>query len=214
MLDMLDLSKVKFNCPRKLIPFFSIRVFFHGHWRLTGRKGKRGDHLLFHSITSTCSRAFIHLFATLHVRWLLHIFNRTACIYQTATRWGLPPYPITTWLIDDVMLFFVCLLDDLILDFCYSDLTRKTGGLELTSIITLVLQANWLSVVVKCWRIFLRTLVFMNSILFHFVGTYFSTFHISKGKAVILRISCFWEIFLWSNNSRGKQNQLSNTENV
>ena len=36
-----------------------------------------------------------HLFATLHVRWLSHIFNRIACIYQTVTRWDLPPYRIT-----------------------------------------------------------------------------------------------------------------------
>ena len=56
--------------------FFSIRVFFHGHWRLTGQQGKGGDHLLFHSTTSTRSRTFRHLFATLHVRWLSHIFNR------------------------------------------------------------------------------------------------------------------------------------------
>ena len=35
-----------------------------------------------------------------------HIFNRTACIYQTATRWDLPPYRITIWLIDDVTLGF------------------------------------------------------------------------------------------------------------
>ena len=82
------------------------RVFFHGHWRLTGQQGKRGDHLLFHSTTSTRSRTFRHLFATLHVRWLSHIFNRTACIYQTATRWDLLPYRITIWLIDDVTLVF------------------------------------------------------------------------------------------------------------
>ena len=35
-----------------------------------------------------------------------HIFNRTACIYQAATRWDLPPYRITIWLIDDVILSF------------------------------------------------------------------------------------------------------------
>ena len=85
---------------------FSIRVFFHEHWRLTGQQGKGGDHLLFHSTTSTRSRTFRHLFATLHVRWLSHIFNRNACIYQTATRWDLPPYRITIWLIDDVILSF------------------------------------------------------------------------------------------------------------
>ena len=38
-----------------------------------------------------------------------HIFNRTACIYQAATRWDLPPYRITIWLIDDVTFDF-CLL--------------------------------------------------------------------------------------------------------
>ena len=97
--------------------FFSVRVFFHRHWRFTGQQEKEEDHLLFHSTTSTCSRTLRHLFATLHVRWLSHIFNRIACIYQTATRWDLPPYRITIWLIDwlidDAM--FVCLLDELIL---------------------------------------------------------------------------------------------------
>ena len=50
-----------------------------------------------------------HLFATLHVRWLSHIFNRITCIYQTATRWDLPPYRITI-LIDwwcDIKCLFV-----------------------------------------------------------------------------------------------------------
>ena len=73
---------------------------------------KGGGHLLFHSTTSTRSRTF----ATLLVRWLLHSFNRIVCIYQNATRWVLPPYWITIWLIDDVMLVFPFLRDDLILD--------------------------------------------------------------------------------------------------
>ena len=67
--------------------FFSIRIFFHGHWRLTGQHGKGGDHFLFDSTTSTRSRTFRHLLAILHVRWLSHIFNRNTCIYQTTTRW-------------------------------------------------------------------------------------------------------------------------------
>ena len=41
----------------------------------------------------------------------------------------------------------VCLLDELILGFCYSDLTWATGRDELASTITLVLQANRLT---KC----------------------------------------------------------------
>ena len=93
-------------------------------------------------------RTLTHLFATLHVRWLSRIFNRNVCVYQTATRWDLPPYRITIWLIDDVTLSF-CLFtwwfDSSF--FCYSNLRRETGGFELASTITLVLQANRLT---KC----------------------------------------------------------------
>ena len=42
---------------------------------------------------------------------------------------------------------FVCLLDDLILGFCYSNLRRETSGLKLASFITILLQANRLT---KC----------------------------------------------------------------
>ena len=45
------------------------------------------------------------------------------------------------------MLDFDCLLNDLILAFCYSNLRRETGGLELLPTITLVLQVNRLT---KC----------------------------------------------------------------
>ena len=79
--------------------FFFFFFFFYRHWRFTGQQGKGGDHLLFHSTTSTRSRTFRHLFATLHVRWISRIFNRNACIYQTATWWDLPPFRITIWVI-------------------------------------------------------------------------------------------------------------------
>ena len=125
--------------------FFSNRIFFNGHWQLTGQQWKGGDHLLFHSTTSTCSWTFRHLFATFCMRWLSHIFNRNACIYQTTTWWDLSPYRITIWLID-VILILVCLLVDLIM-FCYSYCTWETGRLKLTSTIILVLQANRLT---KC----------------------------------------------------------------
>ena len=125
--------------------FFSIRVFFQRYWRLTGQQGKGGDHLLFHSTTSTRSRTLRHLFATLHVRWLWRIFNHNAFVYQTATR-DLPPYRIIISVID--WWCNVCfLLDELILGFCCSDLTLETGGFELASTITHVLQANRLT---KC----------------------------------------------------------------
>ena len=133
--------------------FFSVRVYFHRHWRL--RTAGEGRGTIFYS---TRSWTFRHLFATLHVRWLSHIFNRTACIYQAATRWDLPPCRITIWLSDDVTLSF-CLFTwwfHSSFFFCYSNLIRETGGFELASTITLVLQANRLTncashpVLVKC----------------------------------------------------------------
>ena len=109
--------------------FFSVRVFLHGHWRLTGQQGKGGDHLY-----STLPLPPAHEHSDIYLQLCMwddyHIFNRTACIYQAATRWDLPPYRITIWLIDDVMLIFVCLLVYLIQGFCYSYLTLETGRLE------------------------------------------------------------------------------------
>ena len=77
------------------------------------------------------------------MRLLSHIFYRNACIYRSATRWDLPPYRITIWLIDEFCLF-ACWIE---FRFCYSYMTWETGGLELASTIILVLQANRLA---KC----------------------------------------------------------------
>ena len=105
--------------------FFFYQSFLSRILATHSTQGKGGDLLLCLSTTSTRSRTFRHLFATLHVRWLSHIFNRNACIYQTATRWDLPPYWIAIWLIDDVMLIFVCLLVDLILGFVTANWHEK-----------------------------------------------------------------------------------------
>ena len=83
-----------------IIIFFFCQGFLHRHWRFARQQGKGGDHLLFHSTTSTRSQTMRHLFAILHVRWLSHTFNRSACVYQTATRWDLPSHWITIWVID------------------------------------------------------------------------------------------------------------------
>ena len=80
--------------------FFSITTFFHKHWQLTGRDWKGEDHFLFHSTTFTRSQTFRHLFATMHVRWLSHIFNRNPSNYQEATRWNfttLSNYHLIDW---------------------------------------------------------------------------------------------------------------------
>ena len=135
--------------------FFSIKVFCH--WQFTGQQGKEGDHRLFHCTTSTRSWTLIHLFATFHVRWLSRIFNHNACVYQSVTRWDLPPYRITIWLIDWLMkqCLFVYLMNWFYV-FVTAILTLETGRFELTSTITLVLQANRLtkcaSVALTCFK--------------------------------------------------------------
>ena len=85
--------------------------------------GKGRESSLFLSATSTCSRTFRHLLATLHVRWMPRICNRMACNYQSDTRWNAPPYLITFWLTDDGMLSSVRWLENLILGFYYSNFT-------------------------------------------------------------------------------------------
>ena len=99
----------------------TIKKSIHRHMSMkcflffTGQQGKGGDHLLFHSTTCTLSWTFRNLFATSQVRWLSHIFNRNACIHQTATRWDLPPnYNLIDWSDVDFR-SFACWFDFIIL---------------------------------------------------------------------------------------------------
>ena len=85
--------------------------------------------ILYSTITSTRSWTFRNLLATLHVRWLSHAFNRTACNYSIRFA-TLSNYHLIDWLMVRC-LFLFCLLDDLVLGFCYSNLTREANGFEL-----------------------------------------------------------------------------------
>ena len=90
--------------------FFSIRVTHR-----TAGEGRGPSFIpLYHFHPLTNIQTFICSFAC---EMTITYSNRTACIYQTATRWDLPPYRITIWLIDDVILIFVYLLVELILGF-------------------------------------------------------------------------------------------------
>ena len=90
---------VKINI-QKIYIYVIIIIFWWKRWKMTDffffffyqdflsqtltthrTAGEGRGPFLFHSTTSTRSRTFRYLFATLHVRWLSHIFNRTACIY-------------------------------------------------------------------------------------------------------------------------------------
>ena len=89
-----------------LIKFFFYQGFFTQTLVIHRTAGEvRGQSFIqlchFHLLTNIPT--FICNFAC---EYLSRIFNRIACIYQTATRWDLPPYWITIWLIDYAMLIF------------------------------------------------------------------------------------------------------------
>ena len=94
--------------------FFYITTFIHGHWQLTGQDWKGEDHFLFHSTTSTSSQTFRHLFPTMHIRWLSHIFNRNPSNYQAATWWdftALSNYHLIDWWCKDCFSLFTWWFD-------------------------------------------------------------------------------------------------------
>ena len=126
--------------------FFSIRVFFHRHRQLTGQQGKGGA--IFYS-TLPLPPAYEHwnIYLQLCIWDDYHVFLIVTLVFIRLLLnelYHLIELPFD-WLIVDAML--VCLLDELIPGFCYSDLIWETGGFELASTITLVLQANRLT---KC----------------------------------------------------------------
>ena len=125
--------------------------FYHGFLSrtLTNQKGR--DHFLFHSTTSIRSRTFRHLFATLHVRWLSHIFNRNACIYSTRFT-TLSNYCLINWWCDVDFRLFTRWFD---FRFCYIYLTLETGGLEFVSTI-IHCAASWGRIFVWSKHIFPR----------------------------------------------------------
>ena len=61
----IDESVNDYSCQIYIFVFFLYQGFLHRHWRFTEQQGKGGDHLLFHSTTSTHSRTLRHIFATL-----------------------------------------------------------------------------------------------------------------------------------------------------
>ena len=99
---------------------FILRIFFYRNWWFIGQSGEGGDHLLFHVTTSTRSQTLRHLFATLQMRWL-HVFLIATLEFTRLLLdeiYHLIELP-SDWLLADEM--FVCLLNELVLGFCYSD---------------------------------------------------------------------------------------------
>ena len=66
--EMKELGRSTWNDTHSITSFFFLSGFFLQTLTIHRTAGKGGDHPLFHSTTSTRSRTFRHLFATLHVR--------------------------------------------------------------------------------------------------------------------------------------------------
>ena len=124
--------------------FFSGRVFFHRHWKLTGQQLKGVDHLY-----STLPLPPVHGHSDTYLQLCMwddyHIFLITPLVFNRLLLDEI--YHLIGLLLSDVMLISDCLLEDLIVRFCYSNMRLETGRLKLASTITLVFQANRLT---KC----------------------------------------------------------------
>ena len=109
--------------------FFCIRVFMHRGWWLTAGEGKGPSFIplyISYQLTNiqTFSCNFTYEMIIRYFWW--HCLYLPDCYSVRLTT--LSNY---IWFIDNVMLIFVCLLDELILDFYYCNLARETGGLKL-----------------------------------------------------------------------------------
>ena len=122
--------------------FFLIRVFFHGHWRLTGDSRGREGTIFYSTLPFPPAHKHSDIYLKLCMWDDYHIFLIAQLVFtKTATCYlirftTLSNYHLIDWWCD------ICLLDDFILDFCYTNLTRETRGLVLASTIT---KANQLT---------------------------------------------------------------------
>ena len=126
--------------------FFFYQGFLHRHWRSQDSRG-REETIFYSTLPLPPAHEHWDIYLQLCVWDDYHVFLITTLVFtrlpldEIYHLIGLP----FEWLIEDAM--FVWLLDELMLGFCYTDLTLETGGFELASTITLVLQANRLT---KC----------------------------------------------------------------
>ena len=135
---------------------FSIRAFFCGRWQLTGQERKEGDLFLFYSFPLAHEHSGIYMQLC---PWDdCHIFLIAMLVF-TRPLLDKIYYRLIELLFDWLMMWylfkFVCLLIWFKVLLQLFDM-RETGGLELASTITLVLQANRLTNLFIYLRIFIQ----------------------------------------------------------
>ena len=118
--------------------FFYYKDFLSRTLTIHKTAGKGRISSLFLFITSSCSRTFRHLFATLHVRLILRIYKSIACNNLTVTWWHLAPWEFEfDW--SFIECWFQFLLDNfLTLDFNVFPLMRAPFALRLVETFWLV----------------------------------------------------------------------------
>ena len=118
--------------------FFSIRVFFTDTEDSQNSRGREGT-VFYSTLPPPSANEHWDIYLQLCMWDDYHIFLIAAFVFTRLLRdeiYHFIELPFE-WLLDDTV--FVCLLNELILGFCYSDLTLDTGGFKLASTITLVL---------------------------------------------------------------------------
>ena len=74
---------------RLFVLLLTICVFFLRHWRFKEQQGKRGDHVyLSLSLPRIWGywRIYTYIFTVMLLRFLPHVFDHSACNYQTITQ--------------------------------------------------------------------------------------------------------------------------------
>ena len=131
-------EKVPFFVSMAIIFFYSIRVFFTDTDDSQDRRGREGT-IFYCTLSFPSANKHWDIYLQRCMWDDYHIFLIAALVFTRlllAEIYHLIDLPFE-WLIDDAI--FVCLLDELIIGFCYSDLTLETGGFEIALTITLVL---------------------------------------------------------------------------
>ena len=139
----LYVMRMSLVCLACFFHFFSVRIFFTDTDDSQDNRGREGI-IFYFTLPLPPAHEHWDIYLQLCMWDDYHVFSIATLVFTRLLLdeiYYLIELPFE-WLIDDAM--FVCLLNELILGFCYSDLTLETGGFELASTIALVLQANLL----------------------------------------------------------------------
>ena len=178
MFKTFELSKVKLNCPRKLIPFLFLLGFSFTDTDNSQKSRGRGRTIFYSTLTIPPAHKHLGIYLQLYMWDDYHIFLIVLLVFSgcySMSFTNLSNRHFIDWWCDIIFCLFTWWFDTRFLLHRLSPLYYK--------------RTDYPSVLIKCLRIFLLMLVFVNNILFHLMSTYFSTFYISIGNAVIVRVS-------------------------